>query len=555
MPLTKTADFKIDSLPNKGVIGLSVAQLYDGRFVASWGALTADSPAHFIEDENGDIAPYDILVRIFSANGTPVGEEIKIGSAKLPLVQSSQTTQVVGLKNGGYSVLWEDDEETLSTVMQSFNATGQSIGEKITVFQHGGAYGLADPDIALLENGKIGVVWNDYNGPYKGDIFFTEVNIISGTAPEEKQLDADLRYDVAPSITELKNGNRVITWQSAAYLPGNAGDIWFRIHDASGKAVAKASIAHDDTVGWQLNANVSALANGNFVVVFDSVFGNGIGPSNGMVFARVFNSQGIPIDDEFKVLDGYENSVAALPDGRFVVVSNENINEDHTINVQVVMADGTLCGDPVQLGFGPNAHWKPEITTLKNGKVVVTWSTSTESGSETSATIVDPYRFVGDDGADRWLGGNLKDIVSGNDGSDVLSGFGGNDVLTGDTGNDRLNGGAGKDSLNGGAGADKFVYAASSESGDKIVGFDATDFFQFEGSKFGLGTYAGALKAANFIARTTGHAAGDANDYFIFDKKLDQLWFDDDGKGAHKAVMIADLTNNFNLTAGDILIV
>ena len=147
------------------------------------------------------------------------------------------------------------------------------------------------------------------------------------------------------------------------------------------------------------------------------------------------------------------------------------------------------------------------------------------------------------------------DTISGNTGANVLKGQKGADYIRGFGGRDALIGGLGIDYLVGGTGADKFVFTNSTEGGDKITDFELADVFQFEGSAFNLGTYHGTLKAANFIARTTGHAAGDANDYFIFDKKLDQLWFDDDGKGAHKAVMIADLTNNFNLTAGDILIV
>ncbi len=35
-------------------------------------------------------------------------------------------------------------------------------------------------------------------------------------------------------------------------------------------------------------------------------------------------------------------------------------------------------------------------------------------------------------------------------------------------------------------------------------------------------------------------------------RKLDQLWFDSDGEGTHKAVMIADSTNDFKSTAAQI---
>jgi Ca2+-binding RTX toxin-like protein len=174
-------------------------------------------------------------------------------------------------------------------------------------------------------------------------------------------------------------------------------------------------------------------------------------------------------------------------------------------------------------------------------------------------------KISGDDGFfrqndDRLDGGAGDDELDAWAGNDELVGGAGKDVISGGTGNDRLTGGLGADKLIGGADglaqdSDRYIYLNKLEGMDTIFIFDATDFFQFEGSAFKLGTYSGTLKAANFVSRASGHTAGDANDFFIFDKKLDQLWFDDDGKGAHKAVMIADLSNDFNLTVNDILIV
>jgi serralysin len=158
----------------------------------------------------------------------------------------------------------------------------------------------------------------------------------------------------------------------------------------------------------------------------------------------------------------------------------------------------------------------------------------------------------------------FRDFVAGNasanklegqEGNDILLGNGGADSIFGQNGSDRLTGGRGADYLSGGAGVDRFIYNFANEGGDTIEDFGSADFFQFEGSAFGLGSYAGTLKAANFVSRASGHAAGDANDRFIFDRAKDQLWFDPDGTGRKAAVMIADLDTNFNLTASDILIV
>jgi hypothetical protein len=61
------------------------------------------------------------------------------------------------------------------------------------------------------------------------------------------------------------------------------------------------------------------------------------------------------------------------------------------------------------------------------------------------------------------------------------------------------------------------------------------------------------LKAKFFVSGTSNKAL-DANDHFIFRTGDDTVWYDADGKGGAVSVLIADLTNNYDLKATDILI-
>jgi Ca2+-binding RTX toxin-like protein len=57
-----------------------------------------------------------------------------------------------------------------------------------------------------------------------------------------------------------------------------------------------------------------------------------------------------------------------------------------------------------------------------------------------------------------------------------------------------------------------------------------------------------------FLSRADNHAQ-DKYDRFIYRTSDDTLWFDQDGTGTKVAIKIADLSNDFALTAHDIVIV
>jgi Ca2+-binding RTX toxin-like protein len=139
-------------------------------------------------------------------------------------------------------------------------------------------------------------------------------------------------------------------------------------------------------------------------------------------------------------------------------------------------------------------------------------------------------------------------------GNDVVVGSTAADVVLLGAGDDRVTGGFGADRLDGGEGADRFTYSATNHGTDTIVNFGATDVFAFKGTAF-ANLAKGALKSANFWSNTTGKAH-DTSDRFIFDTTDDTLWFDSNGSASGgEIVKIADLTNDFNLRASDILIV
>ena len=156
----------------------------------------------------------------------------------------------------------------------------------------------------------------------------------------------------------------------------------------------------------------------------------------------------------------------------------------------------------------------------------------------------------------RFEGNADKNTFIGTTKADTFIGNGGNDVLTG------------------GAGADKFVFGKVHEqivtgssttvqtytnTAFNLTGVDTITDFTRGSDKLHLNddqysALMGGISNANVRASANG-AAGDANDYLLFNTTSKLLSYDADGNGAGAAVSIAKLTGVSTLNASDFVIV
>jgi len=193
----------------------------------------------------------------------------------------------------------------------------------------------------------------------------------------------------------------------------------------------------------------------------------------------------------------------------------------------------------------------------------------------------------GNTGNDSLVGGDGNDFITGGLGTDTLNGGGGidtadyadasdrvvvnlatgtgtgdgndrlisienvsgsnySDLMTGSSGANTLAGGLGADKLTGGTGNDRFVFdtAPGSTNIDTVTDFlKGTDKIVLDDdifTKLGVGTTAG--KAISSACYKVGTAAGDGNDYLIYNPATDKLYYDSDGNGAKAAVQIGTIT-------------
>lgn len=134
-----------------------VTGLEDGGFAVTW---TDTSGA--LDGESGEA----IAVRVFDASGSATTATLVANSTG---TTSQEDSDIQALKDGRFLVTWEDDSDTLGDESgsaihgQVFNADGTLDGVNFLINTTTTTVGQYDPEIGLLEDGRIIVTFWDYS--------------------------------------------------------------------------------------------------------------------------------------------------------------------------------------------------------------------------------------------------------------------------------------------------------------------------------------------------------------------------------------------------------
>ncbi|WP_439370836.1 beta strand repeat-containing protein [Bradyrhizobium sp. DASA03120] len=206
---------------------------------------------------------------------------------------------------------------------------------------------------------------------------------------------------IEAEVTALPDGHFVVTWQSVDGGDGSGSLIRARLFNADGTAVGDDFIVNSTTFNSQVEPTVTALPDGHFVVTWRSEDG---GDGSGtLIRARLFNADGTAVDDDFIVNSTTFGSqsgptVTALPDGHFVVTWQSNDGgdgSDSLIRARLFNADGTAVdNDFVVNSTTFLAQFAPTVTALPDGHFVVTWYSA--DGGDGSGFLIRARLFNAD---------------------------------------------------------------------------------------------------------------------------------------------------------------
>jgi Ca2+-binding RTX toxin-like protein len=298
---------------------------------------------------------------------------------------------------------------------------------------------------------------------------------------------------------------------------------------------------------------------------------------------------------------GADTLAGGAGDDTYVIDATDTLIENAGEGVDTVQADFsyTLLDNFENLTLTGTANINGTGNSADN---VITGN----SGNNTLSGLDGNDTLIGSSGNDRLVGGTGADTMSGGAGNDIYSVDNAGDVVTenagegvdqvlasvdyvlganvenltlfngaiagtgneldnvirGNSNGNILNGKGGHDNLYGLAGADQFVFDASdATSSDKVHDFQhGQDKIVVSAAGFGGGLFDGQVLDSSWFVITTGgmpvnnsvdpytstsdpFATTGAHGQFIFDK-YQNLWWDADGTGSGKAVLVAGFAEN-----------
>ncbi len=464
MPIGRIGqDFVVNSTTANGQYNPSITALADGRFLVTWESYDASG---------SDASDSSIRARLYNADGSVAGGDFVVNSTTADGQYNSAAT---ALTDGRFLVTWESYDHSGGDISGAcirarlYNADGSAAGNDFVVNSTtvGGQY---VPSVTALPDGRFVVTWdsNDGGGDTSGNSIrarlYTAAGLPAGNDFVVNATTANNQY--TPSVTALRDGRFVVTWESNDASGGDTSGycIRTRLYNADGSAAGNDFVVNSTTVDTQDSSSVTALSDGRFVVTWESDDASGSDTSGACIRARLYNADGSAAGNDFVVNsttadDQFAPAVTALADGRFVVAwesydANNAGGSDTSgfcIRARLFNTDGSFAGDDFVVNSATADYQvRPSLAALADGRFVATWQSHDASGSDTSSSAIraqlfDPTVFNGTAGEDVWRGGSLADRIHGDAGADTLSGLGGGDLIDGGAGNDRIDGGAGGD--------------------------------------------------------------------------------------------------------------
>jgi RTX calcium-binding nonapeptide repeat (4 copies) len=576
-PVPLGADIQVNTTTANTQVNSAITALADGGFVVTW---TSDG-----QDGSGT----GVYGQRYTAAGVAAGSEFRVNTTT---ADNQAHSSLAALSDGGFVVTWSSllqDGSSWGVYGQRYTLGGVAIGGEFLV-NTSTANSQVAPYIAPLADGGFIVTWSSslQDGSSWG-IYGQRYTAGGVTAGGEFRVNTTtVNGQLGSHSVALADGGFVVTW-SSDFQDGSSYGIYRQRYTSAGLATGGEFRVNTTTANEQVHSSIAALADGGFVVTWES---DGQDGSFSGIYGQRYTAGGLATGGEFRVNTTTLNnqlypSVCSLNDGGFLVTWSSGLQDGSGWGIygQRYTAAGVTAGSEFRLNnittgdqinlafFGSNA-----VTQLADGRLVATWTgQGTEEVFVRLATVpladiftagndtVDlntvnlalytlelaTNALAGDDVVTLSATQNIGVLFDGGAGDDTITGTAGVDNINGGTGNDTIYGGNGNDTIALGLGMAGNLQAAFGGDGmDTITaGAGHSQIFGEAGNDSIDVSSAGANGGAG-----TSLYGGDGTDTIIGSAGIDEIYGGadadtaDGGAGSDGFVNFAG-----NLVAGDII--
>ena len=423
---TVGSEFHVNTYTSSYQSVADITSLSDGSFVVTWQSYHQDG------DE------YGIYGQKYDSSGNVSGSEFQISTSTSGRQEQAQVT---ALLDGGFVVAWQDDSgldgSDLGIFGQRYDKYGNTVASEFQINTHT-SDGQEQVHVEGLKDGGFVASWGSYyqDGSQSG-VYAQRYSASGETLGSEFRVNTYTNsYQLAPSISSLSDGGFIASWQSNGQ-DGTTASIYGQRYDPSGNAIGSEFKINTYASGAQGSPEVSVLADGSFVVVWQDETGQD-GSSTGAYGQRfdaayetplasnasvVVNGKTLTVDlsshhngsvndhlraaatiasainnDSDLQTAGYHATVATVDQVNAgthaagdVIITRAHI-PDETVTTDTTSATTTagaaLSMTPTKLGeeFQVNTYTnssqnEPVLTKLSNGGFVASWNSYGQDGS------------------------------------------------------------------------------------------------------------------------------------------------------------------------------
>ncbi len=329
-------------------------------------------------------------IRVTPISLVPIGSETRVNTTTTDIqtINANVAQAVATDANGNFVVVWSSnlqDGAAYGIFAQRYNSEGVAQGAEFRV-NTTTADSQILPAVAMDATGNFVVSWSSNLQDGSGYGVYGQRYNAAGVAQgaEFRVNTTTASSQIGAAIAMASNGAFVLTWSGGGQDPDASSGIYAQRFNAAGVAQGGEFRVNTYTTNTQQLSSVAMDAAGNFVVTWAS---NGQDGSGYGVYGQRYNAAGVAQGVEFRVNtttpdSQLYNDVAMLADGRFVV-EYQSRNGDGTFEVylQRYATDGSTLGSETRVNTSTVSAAQQPIASIAadvNGNITVVWNSAAD---------------------------------------------------------------------------------------------------------------------------------------------------------------------------------